>query len=97
MLATTTACAHELHLQFNREGPVHTPLDRVQSRYVWLACRQMKRLYSECSQEEDPLQLMTPAEIAAQPEQVSMHLNAMSCNFTQTMLLQSSRPPQHHV
>lgn len=32
----------------------------------------MKRLYSECSQEEDPLQLLTPAEVAAQQEKVSM-------------------------
>ena len=30
----------------------------------------MKRLYSECSQEEDPQQLMTPDELAAQQQRV---------------------------
>ena len=61
------------------EGLSAATLARVCQLSILPFCRrQMKRLYSECSQEEDPMQLLTPEELAAQQAQVCLLLDAMA-------------------
>lgn len=65
-----------------------TPCKTVSAVTLYVCCRQMKRLYSECSQEEeDPTQLLTPEELAAQQAQVRMLAHAyLSHNLARTHL-----------